>query len=248
MYGCYSFQTKSNNHHERTVTITLYEIIINISLCIYINGVPFILMLSASTPTNTSGNNIGRERTGNNAPLVFAFAMIAEIIVDDEAIPILPKNIVVINPSGFLTANVSKNIKNNRTVSALSPNDSIVLKINFPKYTDVGELVNCNKSDVPRSSSLTNPFANPVMLLKNITTQSMPANVSVVSFSPEVANSRITIDVTTNNNTADIEYRVRNSLRISFWKTATTGLSIKLKFKYPQKYKASACWADAFYL
>ena len=98
-------------------------------------------MESDSTPTNTNGNNNGSERTGNSAPFVFAFAMIADMIVVEDAIPILPKNIMIENPKIFRIRKVSKNNKNKSTVKVFNTKARRVLKISFPKYTDVEELV-----------------------------------------------------------------------------------------------------------
>jgi len=50
----------------------------------------------------------------------------------------------------------------------------IMLNNNFPVKIVAGEAINCNVSDVPLSSSLTNARERPDIAEKNITTQNKP--------------------------------------------------------------------------
>lgn len=182
-----------------------------------------------SIPIIISGNNIGNESIGNNADFELAFAIKADIIVVAALIPMLPSNITSRNSLNNSTLMLSININNKSTAKKFKPILRIVLKINFPKNTDADDELILSSNDVPRSSSLTNDLARPVIEPKNIIIHNIPADIFGVSFSEELLNTTIDTVVSINSNTADTEYRVRNSEAISFLAMAIDWLNISIK-------------------
>lgn len=83
----------------------------------------------------------------------------------------------------------------------------------------VESLVNLRNNTVPRSSSSTKALERPVIAEKNMIIQSSPAEIPVEIASLLTAIIRTVIVVNINNNNAETEYLVRNSLLISFLKT-----------------------------
>lgn len=90
----------------------------------------------ASIPDISKGIRIGKDNIGNNAPLTFAFATIAPIMVEHPAIPIPETNIVKTNKWKKLTFTISKKIKNINIEVKLTKKETTRLKINFPKNTE----------------------------------------------------------------------------------------------------------------
>ncbi len=79
------------------------------------------------------GISIGSERIGNKAPLTFAFATIAPIIVEQPAIPIPEFIKVRINMKKKEMFTMSKNIRNIKIDVKFTINDNSKLNINLPK-------------------------------------------------------------------------------------------------------------------
>ncbi len=127
-----------------------------------------------SIPTIRIGINIGNESMGNKAPLTFAREIIAPIIVDELAIPMLPEKITKTNNKTEPTSIVSKNIWNITAEEKLINNEKATLYINLPKKTERGVVSNFKRRVVPFSSSLMNALDIPVIDAKNITAQSIP--------------------------------------------------------------------------
>ena len=95
-----------------------------------------------------------------------AFAIIAAIIVDDMANPILPKTNDVKNNKKFLIINASNIAEYKIAITVFIAKTNIMLKISFPVNTVEGAAINCNVKDVPRSSSETNARDKPDMAVK----------------------------------------------------------------------------------
>lgn len=92
----------------------------------------------ASIPVIISGRSIGNDNTGKSEPLADALAIIADIIVEADARPKAPKNIVIMKADMLLTSAAGANSKNKQQATALSKHDKSTLKISFPKKTSNG--------------------------------------------------------------------------------------------------------------
>jgi len=79
------------------MTTTEYEIKILNSPKASAKGAPSTASLVAFITVNRRGSNIGNDKTGYKVPFVLAFAMIAAIIVEAPANPILPSKMVIKN-------------------------------------------------------------------------------------------------------------------------------------------------------
>lgn len=90
----YSFQTNSKRKEDNVIISPEYEMMTKLSCNIKSIFFPIIEYCVASIPAINKGIRIGSESIGNNAPLTFAFATIAPIIVEHPAIPIPEINIV----------------------------------------------------------------------------------------------------------------------------------------------------------
>ena len=121
-----------------------------------------------------NGNIIGKERTGYKVAFEFAFAIIAAIIVDVTAIPMLPKKNADKKITQFATLKLSKNIRKRMMMNELIRKMSARLKRSFPKNMFSGVEISWSSKVVPLSSSDTNARESPDIAVKNITTQKIP--------------------------------------------------------------------------
>ncbi len=179
-------------------------IIVKNVLEIEVVDVPSNADLVASIPNKMSGIKIGSDKTGKRALFVFAFDIIAEIIVVEPASPMLPIKIVMKKNRRFLISSKLIKIRKNITARIFIASASIILNNNLPKKIEAESMFNLSSRLVPRSSSLTKLFAIPVIEAKNIITQSKPDESEVLNFSPAVENTIIVIVVRINKNTAEI--------------------------------------------
>lgn len=69
---------------------------------------PSIEKIVKRTEVKINGSNIGKDKTGYNVPLAPAFAIIAAIIVEDTANPILPSIKEYKNRTKLSKTNASK--------------------------------------------------------------------------------------------------------------------------------------------
>lgn len=174
----------------------------------------------AFIPLISSGNTIGKAKTGNNAFLEPALANSADIIVAAEAKPkeeideINNKELTEFTLTGLIKK--KKNPIENKLIAKLNNE----LYANFPKNTASDFAVNCKRKLVPRSSSEIKIFANPVIAEKNMIIQSKPAETGFDNTSPWQANAAMVTVTTMKRATAEIEERSLNSLFSSFKNTA----------------------------
>lgn len=99
----------------------------------------------------------------------------------------------------------------NKTDARLIKNEKIILKINFPKKTDIEVEIRRSKRDVPFSSSLTKLRAIPVIEAKNITVQSIPVKTNSVTRWEGILKLRIVVEIKVKSRTIEPKYRVRSS-------------------------------------
>lgn len=159
---------------------------------------------------------MGNDKTGYNVPFAPAFAIIAAIIVEDTASPILPKTNDVKNNKKFWITNASNIAEYKIAIIVFIAKTRITLNINLPEKTVVGAATNCNAKVVPRSSSETNARDKPDIAVKNITTQNNPPVKLALIFSLPTENKITLIATIMNIASALIAYRVRNSDLKSF--------------------------------
>jgi hypothetical protein len=136
--------------------------------------VPSIQLEVNSTEVKIKGNNIGNERTGYNVPFDPALEIIAAIIVDDTANPMLESTKVKRNKAKLLITNSSNNAEYNIAITMFIKKTRIKLNNNLPVKTVDGDAINCKVSEVPLSSSETKALARPDIAEKKITTQNKP--------------------------------------------------------------------------
>lgn len=117
---------------------------------------------------------MGKDNTGYNVPFELAFEMIAAIMVDEIAMPILPKMNAITKSQMFRMTNESNSIENKTVITQFIRKTRRRLKTNLPEKTVDGAASNCSVIAVPRSSSETNARDKPDIAEKNITTQSNP--------------------------------------------------------------------------
>ena len=83
-------------------------------------SLPSRAMRVASIPIKIRGRIIGNERTGNSAPFVLAFAIIAEMMVEAAAMPIEPNICQRINIPKYSIGIFVIKRKNNNAAIVLS--------------------------------------------------------------------------------------------------------------------------------
>lgn len=86
-----------------------------------------------SIPKSNIGSIIGKESTGNNAPFVFALDIIADMIVEQAEIPILPITRTMINISVDLISIELKNNMKRITENVVKKRFNTILYNNLPK-------------------------------------------------------------------------------------------------------------------
>jgi hypothetical protein len=128
---------------------------------------------------------------------VFAFAIIAAIIVEAETNPRLPKKIVSTKAVKFAICNSVISTKR-ITINKFNESVSIKLKNNLPRKIDTGGQFNFKDADVSFSSSFINILASPLIAEKKITIHNNPDNISFSTFSSPSENLIIEIVTTTN--------------------------------------------------
>jgi len=160
--------------------------------------VPTIQLEVNSTDVKIKGNKMGNDRTGYNVPFEPALEIIAAIIVEATARPILERTNVSKNNAKLLITNSSNKAEYKSAITMFIRKTSIRLKNNLPENIVEGAAINCKVKEVPLSSSDTNALAKPDIAEKNITTQKSPPAKAwgILSFPIE---NKITLIATTIN-------------------------------------------------
>lgn len=124
------------------------------------------------------GSNSGNASTGNNAPLDDDLAINADMIVEDADIPKLPTNMQSQNKSRCMISKLELNniSKNTPSEFAISPNN--ILYNILPKKILVESEFIFRNNHVSLSSSFTKILDCPIIEVKKISTQVIPANSS----------------------------------------------------------------------
>ena len=100
--------------------------------------------------------------------------MMAAIMVDEIAIPKLPKINEIANSDQFSIKNDSKRTEYKKVITVFIKNTNSRLNRSLPLYTIAGAAIICKVKVVPLSSSETNALAKPDIAEKNITTHKSP--------------------------------------------------------------------------
>ena len=103
---------------------------------------PSIANFVSSSRVRIKGSRIGNERTGYSVPFDEAFEIIAAIIVEDIAMPILPSINAKVKSKRFLIAKDGNSMKNKNVIAAFIKKTSIILNINFPEKIVEGAAIN----------------------------------------------------------------------------------------------------------
>ena len=127
------FQTKSKSINDVGIIIPEYETS-NSKLLVMVemSCLPIDIVV-VSIPSIIKGSSTGKDRIGKIAPRLFALEIIADIIVEADAIPMLAKSIVNPKTETFSTGKL-KNIRNRIVAKRLIEIARIILKSNLPKY------------------------------------------------------------------------------------------------------------------
>ncbi len=137
-----------------------------------------MLKIVASIANSNIGSNRGKASTGNKAPFDDDFAISAEIMVDEAEIPKLPTRTHIQNKSMCAISKLELNIISRKTPSEFVTNPNMILYTIFPKKILVESEFIFRNSQVSRSSSLTNIRDCPIIEVKKISTQVIPAKSS----------------------------------------------------------------------
>lgn len=162
---------------------------------------PSIENFVSSISVNINGNKIGKDNTGYKVPFVLALEIIAAIIVEETAIPILPRTKESQKSDKFPILKDSNNTKKRNVITKFIKKTRSILKRSFPEYTEEGDASNCSVSVVPRSSSETKARERPDIAEKKITTHNKPPVRYSDKFSCPTENN-ITLIVTSINITS----------------------------------------------